>query len=167
MIRILSARRLQADVFGRREYCSYDAERVFASIDELREEQGADGTHSILDMQRVVSTAAPPCADVAQAAQRLLAAVFSGGDDSYGIVYRLSETEALERFGVERLIAEPDPAKLDIERGTVATPSFTRTTNRSRFGSAVCPATDGALEGFGGRGVRVPQSGAGFFDDTC
>lgn len=114
----LAFRALQADVFATGAYCASDSERVFGSIEELLEAQAEEGTHSILDMKRVVTTPAPPPADPAEAGRRLMAAIFGGDPGPHGTIFPLSESESRKHLGVERPSEEPAPAKLGIERGT-------------------------------------------------
>jgi len=111
-------RALQADVFERRAFYSSEGGRAFASIGELLDAQAEEGTHSILDMKRVATTPAPPPPDPAEAGQRLMAALFGGDPGPSGTIFPLSEAEARERLGVERLTTEPEPSKLAMERGT-------------------------------------------------
>lgn len=88
--------RLRADVFARREFYSYGG-ASFTTIEELLEAQEEDGTHSIIDMARVVDQPAPPPPDRATDEQALLAAL-AGGGTSYGIVFRMSDDELLKCF---------------------------------------------------------------------
>ncbi len=104
-------RKLQAAVFARREYYSHDPKRRFASIDDLLEAQAEDGTHSILDMTRVVDEVAPPRPSPQEAASRLLAAIAAGAPLPYGTIFRLDD-------GGARATTPPEPTELGIERGT-------------------------------------------------
>jgi hypothetical protein len=88
--------RLQQDVFSRGEFYSHP-KGEFRSLEQLREAQAEEGTHSIIDMLRV--TAEP--AGEPDPRQELLAAVF-GGATSYGTIYRMSDAELETCFSTNR-----------------------------------------------------------------
>lgn len=83
--------RLQGDVFARSEFYARKDTR-FGSIEELREAQAEDGTHSIIDMLRVVADTAPPPPGPAALAEELLAAIV-GAASRYGTVFQMSDQE--------------------------------------------------------------------------
>lgn len=79
--------RLQRDVFARGEFYARTKKKV-RTIEELRAVQAEEGTHSILDMQRVSTE---PAGEI-DPTQELLAAL-SGGSTSLGTIYRMSDAE--------------------------------------------------------------------------
>src|SRR5580698_1554157 len=87
--------KLQADVFARREYYGAQTGRSFESIKSLVAFQADEGTHSILDMLRVVDAPAPPKPTTEQLGQRLLAAMRGISDPTYGTIFRMTDEELL------------------------------------------------------------------------
>ncbi len=88
--------RLQQDVFSRGDFYSH-AKKKFRSLEQLREAQAEEGTHSIIDMLRVT---AEPAGELDPQAE-LLAAML-GGATSYGTIYRMSDAELEACFSTTR-----------------------------------------------------------------
>src|SRR5947207_1771442 len=103
--------KLQADVFARREYHGDRPGRPFESIEDLVEFQAEEGTHSILDMVRVVDASAPPMPSTKELEQRLVAAIFGTPDTTRGTIFRMTDDELLACFGTSRATHEPDVRK--------------------------------------------------------
>lgn len=101
--------RLQQDVFSRGDFYSR-SKKEFRSLEQLREVQAEEGTHSIIDMLRVTSEPA----DEPDPRQELLAAVF-GGATSYGTIYQMSDAERETCFSTNtptRSIIEANESKV-------------------------------------------------------
>jgi hypothetical protein len=116
-------RALRADVFARRDYHCQDPSQKFATIRDLLLAQAEDGTHSILDMNRVTTDPAPAPADLQEMQERLVTAIATGGAATgpHGTVFRMSDAELTACFGTTRPTGKPDDtvlSKLPIERGT-------------------------------------------------
>jgi hypothetical protein len=110
--------KLREDVFARREYHGARSGSTFRSIEDLVDFQAEDGTHSILDMARVVDGHAPPMPTTEELGQRLLAAMLGTADTTYGTVFRMTDDELRACCGAARASHAPDLGKISIERGT-------------------------------------------------
>jgi hypothetical protein len=104
--------RLQRDVFIRRDFYAHDGVS-FSSMEELREVQVEDGSHSIIDMIRVTEQTAPRPASFAVLEQELLAALM-GGATSLGTVFRMSDDE------LQKCFSTAAPSRSTIERNDSA-----------------------------------------------
>jgi hypothetical protein len=101
--------RLQQDVFSRGEFYS-QAKTELRTLEQLREVQAEEGTHSIIDMLRVT---AEPAGEL-DLQQELLAAVF-GGATSCGTIYRMTAAELETWFSTTtptRSIIEANESKV-------------------------------------------------------
>src|SRR5262245_40250668 len=93
--------RLQAEVFARGDFYVRRERGRFESIEEVREVQAEEGTHSILDMIRVVGEPFSPTMSREQELARLLAdadavpqtggEVREGWETGYGTVVRMND----------------------------------------------------------------------------
>ena len=104
--------KLQADVFARGSFYT-TSKLAFRTIDELRAEQGAKGTHSILDMKRIDEEAAPSPNDLAAMQEEFLTAMM-GGPTNDGTVYPMSDDE------LQACFATTAPTRETVDSGELA-----------------------------------------------
>jgi hypothetical protein len=109
-------KKLQQDVFVRGDFYTSETNRnqKFESIEDLRDEQEDEGSHSILDMLRVSSAGV-----TINPEKELLAALFGDGTTSYGTVSQMTRAEIKDTFGSSKPTRKAIEAidSVDCERG--------------------------------------------------